>query len=408
MNVLVLPSWYGHRCHPLHGTFVLEQAAALAELRPSWNVGLSYWGQGLGRLSSDHLRTSPRCLLDALRLPRAAERTLAPNQIEFRTRALSWNEAWRHGNRDGILGANRRILARAIERFGGVDVLHAHVSYPAGWVAMRLSDETGIPYVVTEHMGPFPLPVYRRADGSPEPYVREPLERAHARMAVSSALCATIAGFGIPEPEYVPNLIDERLYRHEPHPADAPFTFFTLGGMEPVKGWPDLLQAIAALIASLEPAERERVRFRLGGYGPMLERYRAQARGLEIERWIEWLGFLPRERAREEFHRCDAYVLASLHESFGITLVETLATGHPVIATRCGGPESLVTPENGLLVDVGRPDQLAAAMRTLLRGEFRYHPAAIRDAVLKQFSRPVIVDRLEAVYRRVAPRALPT
>ncbi len=95
-------------------------------------------------------------------------------------------------------------------------------------------------------------------------------------------------------------------------------------------------------------------------------------------------------------------MLASLHESFGVTLVETMATGHPVIATRCGGPESLVTPDNGLLVDVGRPDQLAAAMRSFVRGEFRYDPDAIRRRALERFSRPVIVDRLESVYRRVA------
>src|SRR5258706_12683408 len=167
MNILVLPSWYGHRCHPLHGTFVLEQAAALADLRPAWNVALSYWGQGLGRISSDHLRESPRCLIDALRLPREDERALASNLREFRTRALSWNERWRHGNREGILAANRRTLARPRARFGSIAGLHAHVSYPAGWVAMKLSDETGIPYVITEHMGPFPIPVYRRAHGFP-------------------------------------------------------------------------------------------------------------------------------------------------------------------------------------------------------------------------------------------------
>ncbi|HEY6867448.1 MAG TPA: glycosyltransferase [Candidatus Eisenbacteria bacterium] len=412
MNLFVIPSWYPHRCHPLEGIFVLEQAAALGELRPDWTIAISRWGQGLGRISLGHARRSPRCLIDALRLRGSFERNVRDNVVEFMTFAPSWGEGFLHGNRRGILEANRRNLRRSITRFGSIDLLHAHVSYPAGWVAMEMSAELGIPYVVTEHMGPFPLKVYEHPDGSLPSFIRNPLERADARVAVSPALAERIASFGIPMPEVVPNVVDERLYSIEVPDPKAPFTFFTLGGMDPVKGFPDLLDAIARLVERLPDQDRARVRFRLGGDGPYRKAYEQQCRSLGLDPWVAWLGFLSREQARHEFHRCNCYVLASHHESFGVVLVEAMAAGKPVIATRCGGPDSIVTPANGILVDVGRPPELAEAMHAVCTGQKRYDPGLIRDGFLRQFSRAAVVDRLEGIYRRTlargGPRRVPT
>jgi glycosyltransferase involved in cell wall biosynthesis len=266
---------------------------------------------------------------------------------------------------------------------------------------MRIGDEAGIPYVITEHMGPFPLPVYEARDGSILPFIRQPLERAGARIAVSPSLARRIGGFGIPEPEWVPNLIDERLYGGESHAPRDRFVFFTLGGMLPVKGYPDLLQAIALFLERLPEQDHSRVEFRLAGYGPCLEAYRAECRRLGLDAWVSWPGFLSREQARHEFHNCDCYVLASHHESFGVVLVEAMASGRPVIATRCGGPEAIVTPDNGILVDVGRPPQLAEAMMTMYSSARRFDPQALREAAFRTFSRPVVVDQLERIYRCV-------
>jgi len=400
MNVFIIPSWYPHRCHPLEGIFVLEQAVALGELRQDWKIAVSLWGQGQGRVALSHLARSPLCLIDALHSPSSSEREVRGNVVEFMTRAFSWNEKLLNGNREGILEANRQNLARAIRRFGRIDLIHGHVSYPAGWVAMRLCEETRLPYVVTEHMGPFPLQVYESPNGSLKSFIQLPLLRADARIAVSPALCDRVASFGIPRPEYVPNVIDERLYTIGADEPASRFTFFTLGGMQPVKGFPDLLQAISQFVRGLSAEDRARVEFRLGGYGPYLRAYQDQCRRLDLDPWVVWLGFLSREEARREFHRCHCYALASHHESFGVVLVEAMASGKPVIATRCGGPDSLVTPENGILVEVGRPDQLAEAMKAMFHGEKQYDPRLIRETCLREFSRGVVVKRLEQIYLR--------
>jgi glycosyltransferase involved in cell wall biosynthesis len=402
VNLFVIPSWHPHRCFPWEGVFLVEQARAIAETRPGWNVGVSLWGQGEGFVSTAHLLRSPRCLFDALAL-RPGERELAPNLVEFMTPALWWRERTFRGNREALLSANRRNLERAVARFGPVDVLHAHVSYPAGWLAMKLSAETGIPYVVTEHMGPFPLPVYAERGGRLRDVLREPLERAAARIAVSPMLARTIAGFGLPEPEFIPNLVDERACRTAT-PDPGHFTFFTLCSMEAVKGVSDLLRAAARFVGELPARDRPRVRFRIAGDGPLLGRHRSEARELRLEANVTWLGALPRERTREEFARCDAFVLTSRHESFGIVFVEAGASGKPVVATRCGGPEVIVTPENGVLVEVGDLEGIARALRAMFEGAGAYDAQRIRERTLERYGREAVVARLEAVYRRVAGR----
>lgn len=407
MNVLFIPSWYPHRCWPLEGIFLHDQAVAVGELQPGWRIGISLWGQGLRYVSAAHLRKSPRCLLDALLTRRRSEHELQPNVVEFTTPALSWRARFLQGNRRAVLDANRRNLESAIRRFGRIDLLHAHVSYPAGWVAMKLGGETGIPFVITEHMGPFPLPVYERADGALAPFIRDPLERASARIAVSPALCERIESFGIPRPEYVPNVVDERHYAPGPPPAGDTFTFFTLCQMETIKGIPDYLQAIRLLLDRLPAATRERLRFRLGGTGSQFHAFQAEARRLGLGERIAWLGFLPREEARREYRRCDCFVLPSRHESFGIVLVEASAFGKPVIATRAGGPEAIVTPESGVLVEVGQPAALAEAMLAMIEGARAYDPLLLRERFLRQYSRAAVVGRLEEIYRRVLEPAGP-
>jgi glycosyltransferase involved in cell wall biosynthesis len=176
--------------------------------------------------------------------------------------------------------------------------------------------------------------------------------------------------------------------------------FFTLCSMEPVKGIPDLLKAIRLLIDRLPEGERGGIAFRLGGDGPNRREYQDECHGLGLDPWVTWLGFLPRAQARREFQECDAYVLASRYESFGVVLAEALASGRPLIATRCGGPETIVTPENGLLVPVGRPDELAGALHAMLREAGRYDPRVLREDFMRRFSRPAVVERIEEIYRR--------
>jgi glycosyltransferase involved in cell wall biosynthesis len=399
VNVFVLPSWYPHRCHPLEGVYIKDQALALGDLRPDWNIVLSLWNQGKNLHSLAHLRRSPACLLETWRERAPRVESLSPNVTTVRRSTPEWSPRLAHGNRAALLAANRRNLDDAVLRHGPVDVLHAHVAFPAGWVARQLARERDLPYVVTEHMGPFPLPSYARADGTLADYIEDPLVDADATIAVGPALAQRLVSFGLPVAEVIPNLIDERLYDPRPRPADGGFVFATICGMERGKGIVDLLRAARRFLDGLVPAGRDRVRFRLGGSGPALDEFREESRRLGLDPWVTWLGLLTREEARREFSACDVFVLPSHHESFGIVFIEAMASGRPSIATRCGGPESILDERTGILVDVSDVPALAAAMGEVFHRPDRFDREEIVRAFHARFGRAAVVDRLEGVYR---------
>jgi glycosyltransferase involved in cell wall biosynthesis len=174
--------------------------------------------------------------------------------------------------------------------------------------------------------------------------------------------------------------------------------------MERIKAVDDLLHAIALFVDPLPPDARSRLRFRMGGDGPMLGEYRRLAGTLGLGDCVSWLGLLSRAQARDEFLRCDGFVLTSRHESFGIVFVEAMACGKPVIATRAGGPSWIVDDSTGILVEPGDRPGIAAALRDVAFRRKPFDSRHIRATFERRFSRPAVVDRVEDVYARAVAR----
>ncbi|MBF9251764.1 glycosyltransferase family 4 protein [Pontibacter sp. 172403-2] len=143
------------------------------------------------------------------------------------------------------------------------------------------------------------------------------------------------------------------------------------------------------------------VKFRIGGSGPHSKAYQQLAKTLDIASDVEWLGELTREQAVKEFQHCQAFILPSLYESMGIVYIEALACGKPIIATKCGGPESIVTPFNGLLVEKNNPDALAAAMLNMIKNYKSYDSNIIRQDFLNRFSSKAVLPQLLQCYQDV-------
>ena len=92
-------------------------------------------------------------------------------------------------------------------------------------------------------------------------------------------------------------------------------------------------------------------------------------------------------------------VLPSRAESFGAVLVEALACGTPVVATRCGGPEDIVRDGVGELVPVEDPVALAEALGRVLAEPARYDREHLRRYAVERFGWDVIVEQVHDVYR---------
>jgi glycosyltransferase involved in cell wall biosynthesis len=218
------------------------------------------------------------------------------------------------------------------------------------------------------------------------------LDAASACVAVSPALADRMASFGILRPVVIPNLVDESIFYPEPA-RPGRFSFLTVCSITQAKGVDTLIRAIASWAPNPEEVE-----FRVVGEGAQLQEFHQLAEALGVADRIQWLGAVSRDTIPDLFRACHAFVLPSEFETFGMVYAEAVACGKPVIATRCGGPESILNEENGVLVNVGDTIQLAEAMRDLRDNYGRFDAGRIRADFMARFSRRAVTTRLAKLY----------
>jgi glycosyltransferase involved in cell wall biosynthesis len=390
MNVFIIPSWYPSEVNPISGIFIREQVQAIADLAPDLRIIVSTWGHDDGLLSLRRPNCWPR-LLD-WRIKQVRSELSESNGLhQIHSPRITWSDRLPFGGVGQLIRVNHHNFRLAQDRWGPIDLIHAHVSYPGGYIASVLARCLDVPYVLTEHMGPFPFPSLMR-HGRPIEEITQAFSEAAASVAVSPALAERITSFGYPKPTVIPNMVNEQRF-YPGQPRDDKIVFFTLCAISEQKGIGHLLEAIA-----LWNPPAEKYEFLIGGEGPQRAQYEAKSLSLGIADRVRWLGPVSRAKVPELFRQSHVFVMPSMHESFGVVYTEALACGKPVIATRCGGPEAIVHEENGLLVEVSDVHALAQAMRAVAANWSCYDSGAIRRDFEARFSRPAVVGQLRNLY----------
>jgi len=395
-KVLILPSWYPSAESPTNGVFVQEQARALTRrfdvtvLTPRFPSLVDqlrlHWGPDLIREDDAGVDV---WRIRKLKLPTL--RRFVPGGF-FPDHAMVFYRKFAAAIRHGF--------GQYVARCGLPDLIHAHVVLPGAWIALELAQSFGIPIVLTEHSEPFAMHL---TSACQEALVRDILTRVDRVCAVSGSLRDTINAF-CPniDVDVIGNLIDTEYFVPSPQRMDAsnPFRFFFLGSLIPRKGVQYLLQAIRLLLG--EGVRRFEVQ--VGGDGPYRNTLTKLACELGVETHCRFLGSLDRESVRDQMQRCDAFVLPSLGETFGIVLGEAMACGKPVLSTTCGGTQDVVTSETGILVPTANATALAQAMAGFLKQSYSFHPQRIRDSVVKRFGAESFLAKVERLYTETLRR----
>ncbi|NJN27131.1 MAG: glycosyltransferase family 4 protein [Cyclobacteriaceae bacterium] len=395
MNIFIIPSWYPSAAHPITGIFFREQAKALGVQYPSANIGISLWGQNDERLLlwAAEPANSLRKIRNRKQINPGELYVTERNVVEYFCPAFTWTSKILKGNFPNIIKANLYNLNRFEQCFGKVDIIHAQVGFPAGYIANRLATIHKVPYVITEQMTPFPHLFLRSGNGKLVPKLSIAYAGAAKNIAISRALNESMQAAEIKNRCVIPNLVDDAFFNDIDPKPNRNFTFFCLGRMVSQKGVDILLKAVALMKSS--------VRLRIGGDGEEILDYKAMAGELGIEDRVEWLGELDRTRALREFQHCDAFVLASRHESMGVVFAEALACGKPVIATRCGGPEEFTNRRNGYVVAPGDICALANAMENMVTNISLFDARQISAWCKRRFGAREVCAQIMKVYEQV-------
>ncbi|WP_245179418.1 glycosyltransferase family 4 protein [Streptomyces montanisoli] len=249
----------------------------------------------------------------------------------------------------GALARNHERQLRAALGGKPIDapVVHAHVGLPGGWAALQ-NARPGARVYVTEHATYLDRIL---AEPDARALYDELLHRVDGFVAVGDPIKEVLARefpHHIDKVGQIPNPISFTQKRDEPVTRLRRWLF--LGGLIPRKGVDWLLEAFAQC-----HAEDPELTLTLVGEGELRGRLTGRARELGLGNAVEFTGAVPPPRALELMREHDLLVHPSRYETFGMTVVEAVAAGLPVLVTRCGGPEETlagIEDAAGRLIDV--------------------------------------------------------
>jgi glycosyltransferase involved in cell wall biosynthesis len=315
-------------------------------------------------------------------------------------RLEGWNTLaqWTPG---GLVWARltQRVIREYMERYGRPDLIAAQSATWAGRAAWRAHHRWGLPYVITEINTGFGT---GRVRGWEAAISRRAFAAAEAVIAISEPLHDMLRRFGgARRIEVIPCTVDDLYWTMPPKPRGAgPFTFYGQAHLTPRKGFDLLIRAFASRFRGDHTC-----RLVIGGGGTIRAELEALAASTGVQSQVSFLGSIPRDVVRDSMWAADCFVLPSHAENFGVVLIEALATGLPVISTRCGGPEDIITDAVGLLLRPGDEQGLADALWTM-RNRPAYDPRAVRAYAIARFGYAAVGARLGRFYGDVLGRRL--
>ena len=141
--------------------------------------------------------------------------------------------------------------------------------------------------------------------------------------------------------------------------------------------------------------------FNIVGDGPDRDYLMKLVSNLKLNEEVIFHGKLTREKLIGLLQNTDVVVSASKLETFGVTIIEALSCGIPVIATRSGGPEEIINKENGILVEKDNISDLCSGLEKIYKNYNTFNHGEIRPDCLKKLGYGIIADRLLDVYENL-------
>lgn len=372
MHVLYIPAWLPTSDNQFGGSFILDQAHAVQKHTPT-DIGFIF----RQNLSITGRHTVIRSYLDSFDHVVVTK----PYIPKVTTYAIS---LWCNQYYDAF--------KRYVKHHGTPDIIHAH-SYVAGFAARYIHAKSNIPFVLTEHLTSFLDQTIKHPHISS---LKKVLDEAAAIIAVSRKLREAMGTYSKKNIHVIPNLFDKQVFTPARNSRNDHYTIVAIGDLIPRKAF-DVL--IAAFKIALDQGPD--LRLEIIGTGPLSKQLGSQVREMHLQSRVTFHGPCKPREVAEVLQASDLCVSTSHVETFGITLIEAMACGVPVVATPSGGPQEIVTAHTGIITSNMDPNTIAAAILEIKRNKDKYRPADLREYALKKYERQVVANQIIELYRRV-------
>lgn len=296
------------------------------------------------------------------------------------------------------------------------DIVHLHYAFFTGYAAMSWSRKHRVPTVLTlvgnDVYDPYYIPC-----SFLHPLTRDVIQHANTVVAASSFVRGVVAQkFGISEAtmglipygvnlkRFTPVSTEEsqQLKDHFHYPEGKKIVL-TVQRLHERKGVHHYLAAAAEMLK-----QRKDLYFVIVGGGPERDALERKSAALGLQDVVRFAGKVPDEDLALYYQSCDLFAFHTLHEGFGIVLLEAMACAKPVVTTKAGGTLDIVLPQaNGLLVEPKEPKAFAEAALSLLSDPERTRQIGNQNRIRTEheFNWDVLTTRYETAYRALLPES---
>lgn len=283
-----------------------------------------------------------------------------------------------------------------------------------GMVARAIAQRLGVPYVTWEHLSTYHM-------GGRFPYPDDDLRafftQSHATAVVSPGVAQAIrARFGIdlPQAQVVPNPVPAG-WTDPPAPPAPDWIAEFARGRRLIGAWTSWrrIKRIDLLLDAFARVHDARPDSALVIAGPLRDDSadlvtRFQAARPDLADAVLLPGNLDRATIRHLAASVACCCVTSEHETFGLAVVEALALGTPVVATRCGGPEYIIdSPRMGRLCPRDDPGELARALIEVLDRPAEFGGPAIAATIMDRYGPAALHQSWRRVYAGVLTETQP-
>jgi len=284
---------------------------------------------------------------------------------------------------------------------GRPDLLHVNVLTRLGVIAMFYKWFTGTPYVITEHWTRY-LPHMDNFRGMfRKMMTRMAVKNASAVLPVTDNLRKAMEAHGLRNRNYriIPNVVDMDMFH-----VDEGYQFIDRKHFIHVSCFEDKQKNISGILRVLKRLSENRTDWfcTLIGDGIHFEKLKGYAKELSLDgKFTQFTGLKENEELAELMRRACFQVMFSRFENLPVVILESFASGVPVLSTDVGGIREHLHPDLGILIQSENEQQLEEKIDYLLDHYQEYKKEKLRAYAMDNFSREVIGRKLAEVYASI-------
>ena len=281
------------------------------------------------------------------------------------------------------------------------DLIHLHVAYPLGQVALLWKKLYGYQYVLTEHWTIYQPQNKDVLVGKLKKKTVKIANNASLIMPVSLDLQHCMEGHGVHNRfQVIYNLVNTDMFRLGFAQTEQNKRMLHISTLrDEAKNFSGILRTIERLKAQRNDFELHVI------HDYEAPEFKAFVKEHNLSDCVFFHGKKTSAEVAEAYQKADFFVLFSNFENLPCVIVEAFASGVPVLSTAVGGIAEIVSPERGILIPQGDEEALLQGMNQMLDHCQEYDRAAIRDYAIKTFAAQNIGLQIFEAYKKVVVTA---